>query len=180
MDNKPQAKATDGVDLLAALQAEIAQMRIEMQAQLASQQETIASLREENQLLLRRLYGNRTERSMTSETQLAFDDLLKAEAALQKELDDARKMAAVFEGKPGQPDNNAPTSKRKPTGRRNLAQSSLPRIEVEIDDPTLEGKHPRCGFDVSYQLYLKRAQYAVVVKKTVNYEVTTAQGTSGL
>ncbi len=180
MDNEPQAKATDTADLLAALQAEIAQMRIETQAQLASQQETIANLREENQLLLRRLYGNRTERSMTSETQLAFDDLLKAEAALQKELDDARKLAAVFEGEPGQPDSNEPLPKRKPAGRRNLAQSSLPRIEVEVEDPALEGKHPRCGFDVSYQLYLKRAQYAVVVKKTVKYEVTTVQGTSEL
>jgi transposase len=166
--------------VLASLQAEIAQMRIEMQAQLARQQEIIAGLREENQLLLRRLYGNRTERGRTHETQLAFDDLLKAEKALQEELDEARKMAALLDGKPGQPNGNEPAAKRKPQGRRNLAQSSLPRIEVEIDDPAFEGKYPRCGFDVSYQLYLKRSAYAVLVKKTVKYAVTTAQGTSEL
>jgi len=180
MGNDIEASGVANADVLASLQAEIAQMRIEMQAQLASQQEIIAGLREENQLLLRRLYGNRTERGRTHETQLAFDDLLKAEKALQEELDEARKMAALLDGKPGQPNGNEPAAKRKPQGRRNLAQSSLPRIEVEIDDPALEGRHPRCGFDVSYQLYLKRSAYAVLVKKTVKYAVTTAQGTSEL
>jgi len=180
MGNDIEASGVANADVLASLQAEIAQMRIEMQAQLASQQEIIAGLREENQLLLRRLYGNRTERGRTHETQLAFDDLLKAEKALQEELDEARKMAALLDGKPGQPNGNEPAAKRKPQGRRNLAQSSLPRIEVEIDDPAFEGKHPRCGFDVSYQLYLKRSAYAVLVKKTVKYAVTTAQGTSEL
>lgn len=137
-------------------------------------------MREENQLLLRRLYGNRTERGMTNETQLAFDDLLKAEKALQKELDDARKTAALLDGKADQPNGNDPAAKRKPQGRRNLAQSSLPRIEVEIADPSFEGQHPRCGFDLSYQLFHKPSAYAVLVKKTVKYAVTTAQGTSEL
>lgn len=181
MGNEIHAGGTASTDVLAALQAEIAQMRMEMQAQLAAQQEVIAGLREENQLLLRRLYGNRTERGMTHETQLAFDDLLKAEKALQKDLNDARKAAALLEGDSlGQPGANDPSAKRKPRGRRNLAQSSLPRIEVEIDDPALEEKHPRCGYEVSYQLYLKRSAYAVLVKKTVKYAVTRAQGTSEL
>ena len=164
--------------MLAMLQAEIAQLRVEMQAQLASQQEIIAGLREENQMLLRRLYGNRTERSQTSETQLAFDDLLEAEKALQKHLDDARQLAKFFEDQGESTSSGDPGAKRKPKGRRNLAQSSLPRIEVEISDPALEGKCPRRGFDLSYQLYLKRQQYAVLVKKTVKYEVQTEQGLS--
>ena len=84
MGNDLEASSIANADVLASLQAEIAQMRLEIQAQLASQQETIAGLREENQLLLRRLYRNRTERGRTQETQLAFDDLLKAEKALQK------------------------------------------------------------------------------------------------
>jgi len=180
MGNDIEASGMANADVLASLQAENAQLRLEMQSQLARQQEVIAALREENQLLLRRLYGNRTERGKTQETQLAFDDLLKTEKALQKELEEARKIAALLDGKPGQPSGDEPAPKRKPPGRRNLAQSSLPRIEVEIDDPAFEGKHPRCGFDVSYQLYLKRSAYAVLVKKTVKYAVTTTQGTSEL
>ena len=181
MDNETQASSSSSADLLASLQAENAQLRMEMQAQLASQQETIAQLREEIQLLLRRLYGNSTERGKTIETQLSFDDLVKAEKALQKELDDARKLAAAFEKTSDEkPSGDDPAKKRKPSGRRNLAQSSLPRIEVEIDDPRFEGIYPRSGFDVSYQLYLKRSSYAVLVKKTAKYTVTNTQGTSEL
>lgn len=181
MGKETQEAGSESADLLASLQAENAQLRAEMQAQMARQQETIAALREENQLLLRRLYGNRTERGNTNETQLAFDDLLKAEQALQNELDDARKLAAAFEKKFQEDGSGGDAGKkRKPAGRRNLAQSSLPRIEVEIEDPRFEGVYPRSGFDVSYQLYHKRSAYAVLVKKTAKYTVTNAQGTSEL
>jgi len=143
MSDETQESNATGADLLASLQAENAQLRMEMQAQLASQQETISALREENQLLLRRLYGNRSERGMTTETQLSFDDLVKAEKALQKQLDDARKLAAAFDRKPEEEaSGDEPAKKRKPSGRRNLAQSSLPRIEVEIDDARFEGVYP--------------------------------------
>lgn len=181
MGNETQESGRESAELLALLQAEIAQLRAEMQAQMARQQETIAALREENQLLLRRLYGNRTERGDTVEAQLSFNDLLEAEKALQKELDEARKLAAAFEKKfPEKGGAGDDSKKSKPSGRRNLAQSSLPRIEVEIEDPRFEGKCPRSGFDVSYQLYLKRSSYAVLVKKIAKYTVTNEQGTAEL
>lgn len=180
MSHEAQPASSESAGLLASLQAEIAQLRVELQAQRASHQETVAALREENQLLLRRLYGNRTERSGTSELQLAFGDLLEAEKALQQELDDARKIAAAFDTESSQPDGSDAGTKKKGSGRRNLSESSLPRIEVEITDPVFEGKHPRCGFDLSYQLYLKRSAYAVLVKKTAKYHVETPQGTSEL
>jgi hypothetical protein len=46
---------------------------------------TIANLAHENTLLRRRLYGNKTERSVTNELQLALGDLLAGEAQLQKD-----------------------------------------------------------------------------------------------
>ncbi|MEZ4371475.1 MAG: hypothetical protein R3B07_11650 [Polyangiaceae bacterium] len=48
--------------------------------------ETIVHLAHENQLLKRRLYGNKTERARTAETQLSFGELLKDEAALDGQL----------------------------------------------------------------------------------------------
>ena len=51
MGNDIEASGVANADVLASLQAEIAQMRIEMQAQLASQQDIIGGVREENQLL---------------------------------------------------------------------------------------------------------------------------------
>jgi peptidoglycan hydrolase CwlO-like protein len=76
-------------NLLAALQSELVGLKAEMGTKVATLEETIANLAHENAILKRRLFGNKTERSHTSEAQLAFGDLLAAEERLQKELDDA-------------------------------------------------------------------------------------------
>jgi Transposase C of IS166 homeodomain len=55
---------------LAALQAELVAIKAESTAKVASLEETIGNLAHENALLKRRLYGNKTERSRTSELQL--------------------------------------------------------------------------------------------------------------
>jgi hypothetical protein len=75
--------------LIAALQSELVGLKAEMGTKVATLEETIANLAHENAILKRRLFGNKTERSHTSEAQLAFGDLLAAEERLQKELDDA-------------------------------------------------------------------------------------------
>lgn len=69
--------------MIAALQSELAGMKAEMGAKVSSLEETLASLAQEHMLLKRRLYGNKTERSRTSEAQLALGDLLAAEAQLR-------------------------------------------------------------------------------------------------
>ena len=48
---------------------------------------TIMQLRHEITLFHKRLYGNRTEKTRTAEIQLLLSDLLKTEAALQRQLD---------------------------------------------------------------------------------------------
>ncbi|MBE7449284.1 MAG: hypothetical protein HS111_10400 [Kofleriaceae bacterium] len=67
------------------LQAE----RAELAAKVAALEESLTGLAHENALLKRRLFGIRTERSQTSELQLALGDLLATEAKLQAELDAA-------------------------------------------------------------------------------------------
>ena len=66
--------AEEAAQLVAALQSEL----VGVKTTVASLQETIASLAQENLLLKRRLFGNKTERSHTSEMQLALGDLLGA------------------------------------------------------------------------------------------------------
>lgn len=60
---------TDTSQLVAGLQAEVAQLRVESTATIAELREALGALREENQVLLRRFYGNKTERQHTDETQ---------------------------------------------------------------------------------------------------------------
>jgi hypothetical protein len=54
----------------------------EREVQNESLRETILNLSHENELLRRRLYGNKTERGHTSELQLTLGSLLDAEKQL--------------------------------------------------------------------------------------------------
>ena len=155
--------------LVAALQSELVGLKAEMGTKVATLEETIANLAHENALLKRRLFGNKTERSHTSEAQLAFGDLLAAEQRLQKELNDAvaKAEAGVGEQQPG-----TPGARKKPKGRRNLLASNLPRCLVEILDEELEAKGcRRIGFEDSAQLMFRRGGFAVLVKRVARYEV---------
>lgn len=157
--------------LVTALQSEL----VGAKAKVASLEETIANLAQENTLLKRRLFGNKTERSHTSEAQLALGDLLAAEARLQKELDaavaKAEKEAGTEPKSPGQP----PGERAKPKGRRDLFASNLPRSLVEILDEELEAKGcRRIGFEDSAQLMFRRGGFSVLVKRVAKYEVIEA------
>lgn len=159
--------ADEAAQLVAALQSEL----VGVKTTVASLEETIANLAQENLLLKRRLYGNKTERSHTSEMQLALGDLLATEARLQKELDAAvaraKKDAGGDAGEPG-----APAERAKPKGRRDLLASKLPRFVVEIRDEEMEAQGcRRIGFDESGQLMYRRGGFVVLVKRVARYEV---------
>lgn len=161
----------EAAQLIAALQSELAGMKAEMGAKVSSLEETLANLAQENLLLKRRLYGNKTERSRTSEAQLALGDLLAAETQLQKELDAAVAQAAKDAG--AEPNGPASPGRRgKSKGRRDLFASGLPRSLVEILDEELEAKGcRRIGFEESKQLMFRRGGFWVLVKRVAKYEV---------
>lgn len=135
---------------MSALQVELVGLKArfsEAEAQNASLRDTILNLTHENELLKRRIYGNKTERFRTSELQLALGDLLDSEKQLQKELETAVAAAGAAGGKTEpQPDAVA---KPKPTGRRDLSTSKLPRFLLEIVDEELEKTATRIGFEES-------------------------------
>jgi transposase len=160
--------AEEAAGLVTALQSEL----VGTKAQVASLEETIANLAQENMLLKRRLLGNKTERSYTSEAQLALGDLLAAEARLQKELDAAVAETEKDAGAEPKPPGGA-GERPKPKGRRNLFASNLPRYPVEILDEELEADplYRRIGFDDSAQLMFRRGGFSVLVKRVAKYEV---------
>ena len=147
--------------------------KAETTAKVQSLQDTIANLAHENALLKRRLYGNKTERSHTSEAQLTLGDLLASEQQLQRELDDAVAKAKV-ESDPKDPP--APRGPSKPKGRRDLFASKLPRCVVEILDADLEEQGRRIGFEDSPQLMFQRGGFSVLVKRIARYEVPGEAG----
>jgi transposase len=153
----------------AQLQAELAGFKAETAVKVASLQDTITGLAHENTLLKRRLYGNKTERSRTSELQLALGDLLEGEAKLQKELDE--KVAGASNAAPPPPEGPG-AGKPRPHGRRDLLASKLPRVAIEILHEELETRGcRRLGFEDSTQLAFRPGGFYVLVKRVAKYEV---------
>jgi transposase len=165
-------------ELVSTLQVELVGLKsrvAESEVQNASLRETILNLTHENELLKRRIYGNKTERMQTTELQLTLGSLLDADKRLQKELDDA---VAAARGNGADVDGPAPSQKpkEKPKGRRDLSLSNLPRFLLEIFDEELEKTGKRIGFEEGHQLMYRRGGFSVLVKRTAKYEVPGRDG----
>jgi transposase len=170
------------VDLAAAvsaLQVELVGVKSRMherEAEIGSLRETIVNLTHENQLLKRRIYGNKTERSQTSELQLSLGDLFEAEKQLQKQLDRAVAQANEQTGDGTPPETPKPKTKPSGTGRRDWLVSNLPRSSFDVLDPELEKTAKRIGFEEALHLVRRRGGWSVLVKRTAKYEVAGKDG----
>jgi transposase len=164
---------------VSALQVELVGVKSRMRerdTEVDSLRETIVNLTHENQLLKRRIYGNKTERSQTSELQLSLVDLFDAEKPLQKQLDQTVAQAKAQTGDGTPPEEEAPKSKPSGTGRRNWLVSDLPRSYFEVLDPELEKTAKRIGFEDALHLVRRRGGWSVLVKRTAKYEVAGKDG----
>jgi transposase len=167
-----EMSATVMAATIAGLQAELAAKEAERAAaaaKVAALEDSLTDLAHENALLKRRLFGSKTERTRTSELQLALGDLLAVEAKLQADLDASVEKAhdAAPKAEPGEA-----TGKPRPHGRRNLFASDLPRVPVEIRDAALEAQGARLiRFEDAAQLAFRRGGFFVVVKRVAQYEV---------
>ena len=162
-------------------------------ARMASLEETIRSLEgktqaleqsltnyaSENDLLKRRLFGTKSERSGTSELQLSLGDMLSSDAELQKQLDaqtatpdDASEPNGASEPEAGGPGGRPDAKPRaKPKGRRDLSLSSLPKVTVDIRDADLEARGKVIDWEVSRQLMYRRGGFRVLVRRVAKYAV---------
>jgi transposase len=154
----------------------------------------------EIEILKRRLFGPRSERTGTNEMQMLLGDILAEDQRLQKELDAlAKPDPADAETPPPPPasdavstppDAPAPSSsdgpgsgggetkpdRAKPKGRRDLSVSKLPKVVVEFTDPDLAKKGRLIGWEESRQLIRDPGGFKVLVKKTAKYELPAVGG----
>lgn len=127
---------------------------------------------EQLQLLRRRLYVASAERAEVDATQLAFDAMFEQVQALSQSLDEAA-LAEGDEGGDDAGDDGKTKRKRKtpPTGRRDLADTDLPVIRVELTDSEFEGKAERIGFEESSRLGYERGGARRIVVARAVYKV---------
>lgn len=124
---------------------------------------------EQLQLLRRNLFVAKAERKEACAEQLAFDTLLGEVKHLEKALADTPSPS-------GEEDDEKKRRRARPspTGRRDLASSTLPVVRVELTDPELEGKATRIGFEESSRLGYERGGLRRIVLARAVYKVTEA------
>ena len=148
----------------------------------------------EIELLKRRLFGPRSERTGTNEMQMTLGDVLAEDQRLQKELDERTKGAPTDATSPASEAVNGPSStlepssnggvstgskkkdRAKPKGRRDLSVSKLPKVVVEFTDPDLARKGRLIGWDESRQLMRDPGGFKILVKRTAKYELPATEG----
>ncbi len=150
------------------------------------------ALREELELLKRRLFVATAERVDTRQLKLEFEAKLAELNALADTLGEPTGTPAVESASNAatSDDGVVPSTKKRdgrstrttpPTGRRKLADAELPERRFEIDDPVLEalvqaGKAKRMGFEESSKLGRERGGLRRIVTALVRYSVTADDG----
>lgn len=149
-----------------------------LEGKVGALESTLRSYAAENELLKRRLFGTKSERTNTSAFQILIASVFPENAALQKELEQELAPGDAGARGGGQPsgtgDGGAEKKKKPgatPKGRRDLAASDLPRITVDIDDAELAGQGRQIKYESTFELIHIRGGLRVLEKRTAVYEI---------
>ncbi len=154
---------------IAALEAELSAARAERddaKAERDTLREAYTAVKLELELLKKRLFIAKAERVDVEQLELEFAAKLAELDALAKRLEPLPD--SVVPSVPGGASSRAP---KKPTGRRDFSELDLPEETVELIDASLEGKAPRGGFEISYQLKWRRGSMVRLKVMRVKYRV---------
>lgn len=139
-----------------------------------------ARLREELELLKRRIFVAKAERVDTAQLELEFADKLHKLNTLAGTLGDAPQSDDNDDN-----DDNNKKKKQTSTGRRNLKNLPLEEDRIELTDPLFEqlvaqGKATRAGFEESYRLGYKRGGMRRIVLARAKYQVVDRNGETAI
>ncbi|MGO9836458.1 MAG: IS66 family transposase [Polyangiaceae bacterium] len=138
-------------------------------------------LKEQLELLRRRIYVAKAERVDVTQLEMEFAETQAKLDALATQLDDpldASPPATESASDPADPPPSAKT-RSKPTGRRNLGAEDLPEERVEILNPALEGHAERIGFEESFKVKHRRGGQVRVVIARATYKTETGGDSGG-
>ncbi|MFI5302149.1 MAG: transposase, partial [Polyangiales bacterium] len=140
-----------------------------------------ARLREELELLKRRIFVAKAERVDTAQLEMEFAEKLRQLDALAGTLADT----SSDDDDGDDDDDKKDKTKKKPTGRRNLRNLPLEEERIEISDPLYEelvadGKAKRIDFEESCKLAYKRGGMRRIVVARVKYQVTGKDGQTAI
>jgi len=144
-------------------------------------------LRQELDLLRRRIFIAKAERVDSTQLELEFAQKLAALDALSGQLCDETKpdTGTGAGGGGGESPAGKDKGKSKPSGRRDLSKVDLPEVRIEIADPVMDalvrdGKAERVGFEESYKLGWQRGGHRKLVIARVKYRAVNGVGESAI
>ena len=138
-----------------------------------------ARLREELELLKRRIFVAKAERVDTAQLEMEFAEKLRQLDAL------AGTLGEKSSDEDDDDKTNKKKDKKKPIGRRNLRNLPLEEERIEIVDPLYEqlvtdGKAKRIDFEESCRLAYKRGGMRRIVVARVKYQVIGKDGETAI
>src|SRR5512145_260298 len=187
-----QPEAIDLAARIVELEAEnhaLQTRNLQVTTQLEASQQTVERLRtaytaalEQLQLAKRRMFLAKAERREAVPEQLQLELLVEQVEQLDRKLTAAEQASPSSGANPdsekkdseSKSEDETPKPKAqgaKPSGRRNLEDSDLPVIDVEITDPELEGHAERIGFETSYKLGWQRGGKRKICIKRAVYQL---------
>ena len=139
-----------------------------------------ARLREELELLKRRIFVAKAERVDTAQLEMEFADKLRQLDALAGTLENTSCGGDNDDDKA-----DKKKDKKKPTGRRDLKKLPLEEERIEIPDPlyeqlVAEGKAKRIDFEESSKLAYKRGGMRRLIIARVKYQVIGRDGETAI
>lgn len=135
-------------------------------------------LRQELELLRRRIFIAKAERVDSTQLELEFAQKLSALDALSGRLGEQPMSTDAGAGTSADGDGKS-SDKRKPKGRRDLREANIAEVRVEIADPVFDelvrdGKAERIGFEESCKLAWQRGGHRRLVIARVKYRTLNA------
>jgi transposase len=165
----------------------LAQRVAELEAQLAAvtrERDQLrvshARLREELELLKRRIFVAKAERVDTAQLEMEFAEKLRQLDTLAGTLDDEPSDTSSDDD-----GGDKKVRKKRPTGRRDLRKLPLEEERIEIADPLYEdlvaqGKAKRIDFEESCKLAYKRGGMRRLILARAKYQVTGNDGDTAI
>ena len=137
-----------------------------------------ARLREELELLKRRIFVAKAERVDTAQLEMEFAEKLRQLDVLAGTLGDTSQSE-------DDDDDTKKKAKKKPTGRRDLRKLPLEEERIELVDPLYEelvaqGKATRIAFEESCKLAYKRGGMRRIVLARAKYQVVGEDGETAI
>ncbi len=172
--------ASEAIDpqQLAARIAELETTLAKVTAERDKLRRAYEQLKEQLELLRRRIFVAKAERVDVSQLELEFAQTKAKLDALAKEIDaPATPTIATTTDLAAPPPTTKPRS--KPTGRRNLADEAMPEERIEILDPTREGTAERIDFEESYKVKYRRGGHVRLVIARAKYKTEPAADAVG-